>query len=266
MKNVLLMLALVGLLAAPAYADIVKNYDLSTAALVSPAGTVTPRALPYTVGFEAGEGFAPGYLGGQAGWTTFAASVAQPTVATAHPYAGAQHVRIANDSAVGAGTLTGGFSPLQGTLGVGHYITSMAVSVSASGGANYGVVVQAPSQGFLSARLEFDWLGTIIVLDDPGTGLGWVDTGVAWTPGVYKNLTIDLDSVTNSLKYYYDGSLFYTGVAGVYAGTSAEQVIMYSDNYQNPGETGDFDAVSITPEPATLALLGFGALALIRRR
>jgi hypothetical protein len=266
MKNCVLMLAAVALLAAPAFADVVKNYDLSTAALVTPAGNATPRALPYATGFEAAEGFAPGYIGGQAGWTTFASSTAQGTVAAANPYAGAQHMRIANDPALTPGSLTGGFSPTQGTLGVGHYVTSMQVNVSAGGGANYGVVVQAPSQGFLSARLEFDWLGNIVLLDDTGAGLQWVDTGFAWTPGVYKNLTIDIDSVADAIKYYYDGSLFYTGVAGVFAGTSAEQVVLYSDNYQNPGEIGDFDAVSITPEPATLALLGFGALALIRRR
>lgn len=265
MRKILFMLALIGLLSAPAFADIVKNYDTSIAALVSPAGPGIPRSLPYSTGFEPADGFAPGYIGGQAGWTGFAGT-AQGVISAAHPAAGTQELRISRDPSNPAGNYTGGFSPVQSALGVGDYVTSMDVYISYALGANYGVVLQAPSQGYLSARLEFDWLGDIIVLDDTGSGLGFVDTGVAWTPGVYKNLTIDLNSITGAIDYYYDGSLVYSGVNGVFAGTSVEQVVLYSDNWQYAGEFGEFDNLSVTPEPATLALFAVGALALIRRR
>ena len=65
---------------------------------------------------------------------------------------------------------------------------------------------------------------------------------------------------------YWGGSLIYSGIAGVFAGSSIEQVVLISDNWHNPGESGDFDNLNVTPEPATLALLAMGGLAMIRRR
>ena len=264
MKKVVVALALVGLLATPAMAGVVKTYDVSANALLG-LGSGAPRGLPSTFGFEPGEGFAVGPIGGQVGWTMFAASLAEGHVDTLNPFAGTQHLRISNDPAIAAGTLTGGFSPDEGPLAAGAYSLSVEIAISATGGADYDVVPQAPSQGFLSARVKFNVLGDILILDDPGLGLAFIDSGTNWTAGAYKNLTIDLDAGANTIDYFYDGALIYSSVAGVFAGTSFEQTVLLSDNF-HIGDTGDFDNLNVTPEPATLALIGFGALALIRRR
>ncbi len=264
MKKVVLCIALFGLCCAPAMADIVKAYDTSRAALAASVAP-QPRDLPSVTGFEPAEGFAPGYVNLQAGWTTFSASDAEGHIDTANPAAGVQHLRISDDPAAPDGSLTGGFSPDQGLLPAGQYSVSVDVAIGASGGADYDVIPQAPSQEFLSARVKFSWLGDILVLDDIGAGLEFVDTDVDWVEGAYTNLAIDLDADANTIDYYYGGSLIYSSVAGVYAGTSIEQVVLASDNYQF-GEHGDFDNLVITPEPASLALLGLGGLAMLRRR
>ena len=75
----------------------------------------------------------------------------------------------------------------------------MDISITNTGGADYDVVPQAPSQGFLSARVKFNFGGNIFILDDPGPGLQFVDTGVAWTVGQYVNLTIDINPNANTI-------------------------------------------------------------------
>jgi hypothetical protein len=125
------------------------------------------------------------------------------------------------------------------------------VNLSAIGGADYDVVAQAPSQGFLTARVKFNFQGAIYVLDDTGSGLVFIDTGTTWTAdaGTYKELRIEIDGLADPIDYYWGGSLFYSSVAGVFAGTSVEQVVFTSDNWQNPGETGDFDDLRVVHGP-----------------
>ena len=263
MKRIILWVAFMGLLCSPVLAD-QKVLDTSIQAFDDGLMGIM-RATPYGTGFEASEGFAPGYIGGQAGWTAFSASVTEGHVGTVNPYAGEQHLRISRDPDISMGTWTGGFSPDLGAQNDDPVSVSVMVAIGATGGADYDVVPQAPSQDLQTAHVNFSWLGDIRVLDDPGTGLDFIDTGVDWVPGGYKDLTIDIDAGSNTIDYSYDGSLIYSSVAGVFAGTSVEQVVLLSDNYQ-VDESGDFDNLVITPEPATLALLAIGALGVLRRR
>jgi len=227
----------------------------------------------YATGFEATEGFATGFIGGQNGWSAFSASTVEGHVDTVNPASGAQHLRISNDPAAGAGNYVGGFSPDWGPQPAGQYTVSVDVCIGATGGADYDIVPQAPSQSFLTARVKYFWddydldgtPGDVVVLDDDGTGLTYYDTGYDYTPGVYHNLTIDIDAIGNTIDYYFDGTLAYSGMAGVFAGTSVEQVVFLCDNW-NAGESGDFDNLLVTPEPTSLVLLALGGLALIRRR
>lgn len=256
MKKALVVLAIAALV-APAMAQ--KVYNTSTDAFTAPGST---RAIAQGTGFEAPD-FAAGDINGQSGWSVFSGDTAQ-VVSTANPATGAQHYRNQFESAFGTGTNVGAFSPDTGPSTIEPQTMSLDVNIGATGGADYDIVPQAPSQSFLTARVKFNYLGNIFVLDDTGLGLAFEDTGVAWTPGVYKNLTIDMDPGANTMDYYYDGSLIWSSVAGVYAGTAMEQVVILSDNWHF-GESGDFDNLSVTPEPASLLLLVLGALAIRRR-
>ncbi len=57
-------------------------------------------------GFDTSEGFTVGaVIGGQNGWTQFAASTTQPTVSSDNPFEGDAALRIADDPALADGTL-----------------------------------------------------------------------------------------------------------------------------------------------------------------
>jgi MYXO-CTERM domain-containing protein len=235
--------------------------DVSVSA-VSLDGLVVRGPGAYSTGFEAPE-FAIGGVHLQSGWQANANVV----VSDANPAAGAQHMRIPLDTTVAAGSLRLALGPNAGALPVGPSSVSVDFNISATGGANYGVQGQAPSQAFLTWRVEFDWeFGDILVLDDVGAGLQFVDTGADWTPGVYSTLRVDADPTADTIQYYLNDTLFYSGVAGIFAGTTVEQMVFRSDNFQNPGEVGDFDNLVVTPAPGALALLGLGGLAAARRR
>jgi len=221
-----------------------KTYDVSTAAIVGPAGSGSPELVSEFWTFEAGEGFAPGYIDGQAGWTAFAASVVEGHIDTANPFTGAQHLRISNDPAVGAGTNIGAISPNVPDTVVDASSLMVWIAIGATGGADYDVVPQALSQGFLTAGVKFSYLGDIQVLDDVGAGLVLVDTGADWVPATYNLLEIFVDPVADTIDYYYGGSLIYSSVAGVFAATVIEQVVLLSDNF-SIGESGDFDELAI---------------------
>jgi len=254
-KTIVLAMVVIGVAVAGSAVD--KTYDVSTAAFVSSAtshgvdGMVTE-----TWGFEAGEGFAPGFVGGQAGWTTFAASVVEGHIDTANPHSGTQHFRISLDPAAAAGSLIGGFSPDVTDPIVDASAVFVYVFIGATGGADYDVVAQAPSQGSLTVRVKFSWLGDILILDDVGAGLEYVDTGVDWLPGSYNLLEIYIDPVFNTINYDYAAAQIYSSVAGVFAGTVVEQVVLISDNY-NAGENGDFDDLTIDRGAVPVELQSF---------
>ncbi|MCB9398228.1 MAG: hypothetical protein H6510_10445 [Acidobacteria bacterium] len=207
-------------------------------------GPVTPRGGgdSYATGFEGSEGFTPGFLGTQGGWSTFLVSTAQPVITNANANGGTQALRIDVDGSIGAGNLTGGFSPLTTpTDPMAPTRCSVNVFISGTGGADYDVAPQAPSQGFLTARVNFRFTGPIRVLD----GGSFVDTGVTWPVNQWFNLTIDCDPAAPRLDYYIDGSLIYTANALV-GGTTMEQVVLISDNFHF-GDVGDFDDLEFGP-------------------
>lgn len=241
-KNALLTLVVASVAIIGAAAD--KTYDVSTAAFESVGGVVSDSRVSETWTFEAGEGFAPGFIGGQAGWTAFAASTAEGHIDTANPHAGTQHLRISLDPAVAPGTLIGAFSPLVADLVVDPSSVLVYIAIGDVGGADYDVVPQTPTQAFLTARVKFSFTGDILILDDTGGGLAFIDSGADWTPVTYNLLEIYVDPGANTIDYWYGGSLIYSSVAGVYAGTIIEQVVILSDNYSG-GESGDFDDLVI---------------------
>lgn len=200
-------------------------------------------------------GFSPGYCA-QNGWTAFIASSTQGQISNANPSYGSQNLRLARDVSVDSGINVGCFSPDIGAQAIGPSWMEVDIAISNTGGADYYVVAQAPSQGFLTARVNFYYLGDIRVLDDFGSGAQWVDTGWNWTAGPHATLRIEVDPAYGTIRYYYGGNLIYTG--SVFAGTTIEQVVLFSDNW-NLGDVADFDGLEAYTgsHPTSISLASF---------
>lgn len=254
---------------------------------MSPGGDLSSVTTPFMVdnyGFEAGEGFSPGFLGGQAGWTVFANSTTQPIIDNSNPSSGSQHMRIENDASAGILVDIGGFSPDLGpqTPGVENRF-SADFMISSSGGSDYYLVGQAPSLNAATWDVNFDWNGNIFVADDLGGGFAYEDTGVAWPVNTYFNIEV----VTNpggspGVEYYLDGSLIWTQTVMLSASDNVEQIVFFNDNFQVQGEVADMDnfmldtdslagpAAPAMPVPSLstwgLILMSLGLLYIVRRK
>lgn len=225
----------------------------------------------FSVGFEAGEGFFVGPLEPQNGFSASGTNAAWASVSEANPGAGLRHLRMVRDPDVARGTTRVALTPDLGPLPDGPSITSMLINISNFGGADYDVVGQAPSQGLLTWRVKFNFdnglgAGNIQILDDVGSGLEFIDTGIAWTAGQYRPLRVEVDFDADAIRYYYSGALIYQSQAGVFAGTRVEQIGWVNDNLQLTNETADIDELVLTtPEPGTIILSMIGLAALRRR-
>ncbi|TVQ31853.1 MAG: PEP-CTERM sorting domain-containing protein [Phycisphaeraceae bacterium] len=253
------------MLAATAMAD-TRVTDLTPSPYMFSTDQVGLRTLDAGTGFEAPD-FVSGPISGQNGWTTFTANMNAPVISTANPASGAQHLRITEGPGAG-GSFNGAFSPNFGqTAQNKRSITSVDIFHSDLDGADANIVGQTPTDGLTSWRVVLNFEGGIFVLDDIGLGLQFVDTGVSWTPGEYKNLKVDFDPANDAIDYYYDNALIYTG--SVFGGTSVDQAILFADNFFSfaPGSFIDYDNFSIiVPTPGALALFGLAGLAGVRRR
>ncbi len=245
-----------------------KIKALAFASLVV-AAVSSQAAFTYSTGFESSEGFTVGAIDGQNGYTTFTAAAAVPVISTANAASGSQHLRLPQGGST-TGTLSGAFSSVFTPGANDVYTLSLDIAISGDLGANYSVVAQDTVASLLNFRVEFDWQGNIFVVDDLGLGAEYVDTGVSWTVGGYNNLTVVQDIANNTISYSYNGSSIYSG-ANWNGNTSLNQIVMFSDSWQNPGEFGDIDNVSLVgtdavPEPATMMILGLAATAVAARK
>ncbi|CAG0977095.1 hypothetical protein PHYC_01562 [Phycisphaerales bacterium] len=244
-----------------------KTFDTSLSALNN--GSFGDRAQGlWSTSFEAPAFVAGSPLEPQNGWTASGVDLPWASVTNLNAQDGAQSYRQINDPTVGAGTGRVGLSPSVLTPANTPDNTSWWVFISAPGGADYDYVGQAPSQGFLSWRVKLNFQGNIFLLDDTGTGLAFVDSGVAFPIASWFQLSVAFDPNANAglgtINYSMNGNPFYSSVTGTVAGTSIEQFVTVNDNFQNAGEFADLD--NITPAPGALALLGLGGLIAGRRR
>lgn len=220
-------------------------------------------AIVYQTGFETSDGFSVGVVEGQAGWTSITGTPArlQPVISTANPRTGSQHFRLAKQANLTNGALKGGFSPIINIPAGARVSISVDVNISVTDGAEYAVAVQSSTQGLLTAFVDFSFQdddgdlisGDILVQD----GVAFVPTGFEFVPGQYKTLRIDFDPATNQLTYFYDGMQIFTH--GTWSGTAIDQVVLLSDNFQLPNETGDFDNLRVetaTTDPCAGFLAG----------
>lgn len=235
-------------------------------------------------GFEASEGFSPGFLGSQAGWTVLSSgSTVQPLIGNSDPSSGSQHLQLGEDSSLPAGTNIGGLSPDLGPQTVGNESrVSVDVKITANLGASYTVFAQAPSAGLGTWNVNFDSTGNIYVADDIGGGFLFIDSGTAWPVNTYFNLEVITNPGGSSgIEYYLNGTLFYTQATMLLSDT-VEQIVLYSDN-NNSGDVANFDnlmidsnfagggpSVPATPVPSIgtlgLILMSLGLLFIVRRK
>lgn len=279
MKSIVSAVALVALVAGAALAR--PPLDVSTSAILfDDEGGVVRGPSNQSYDFEA-PAFAVGSLEPQGNWLSSGVNLPWQTVSTANPAAGTQHVRTIFDTTAAAGVLRSVRTTGTGALPIGPSSVSLDFRISHNNGADYDIIGQAPTQGFLTWRvklyfgdLDGDFAsGEILVLDDadgpgPGTGFAYFSTGIEYTPGVYANLRVEANPGADTLLYFLNNALIYTSSVGVFAGTTIEQFVFLHDNFQNTtvGESGDIDNVTIIPAPGAIALLGLGGLAAARRR
>jgi len=236
-------------LAGPAAAGRGSRTAPSTWALVSD-GSVKINTYYFGAGFEASEGFSLGPFDGQKSWTVSGIDLPFASISNANPFTGSQHLRLTSDTTTGSGTLRIALSPEQTTSPNSPCTVYIKVNISDDGGADYDILGQAPSQNVIAWRVKFSWSddsltgpGMIYVLDMISGSLMYVNTQVPWAHGVYKELRVDFDPLSNDIRYFYDGSLIYTG--NMIAATAIEQIAIVHDNWQQSNETADFDALSV---------------------
>lgn len=207
-----------------------------------------------TVSFEESEGFELGFIDGQQGWSTFNNNVEQPTITNERASQGSRSLKLAKDPNLDESEDIGAFSPM---LSLNDQIISVSVDVyiEDTSGADYDLMIQAPSQGesgLLTSRVKFRFLGSIMVVDvNPENGeVELVNTEVDWLVGEWATLEQTLNLFDNTITYSYNGEIIHVGT--FFAGTAVEELLFVHDNW-NQGESAYFDNVKIEAERGWLS-------------
>lgn len=238
-----------------------------TSAVVLLATAGVAMAAGYdSLGFES---FMLGGLDGQDGWvaTATAGGIAPQVVTAPDPVLGEKAVRLeVGDTQGDASYMEHAFIPAD-LIAAGY--TNLVVS--------YDIYRQTNSLGKTQNLWWWLWdAGT------PTYGLQWDNGGTlphGWNPGAgtaatvygrYANVTMEWDLVAMKAYSWYDGVMVDNGLDI----TDITALTGWGINFAHESDTGtggdvawidNFQAIA-TPEPASLALLALGGLAVLRRR
>ena len=246
---------------APGGPGLLKAGGAAVDAAASPSaapGSATSTTV-YSTGFEASDGFTPGFLGTQAGWSEFGGNTTQPVISTDYPVFGtSQELTLGNDPTVpeDGSALVGGFSPDKGpqsvngtyTVSVDFMATSPAYSGQYMGGPNFYFAVLGDSNGDVATDVcfyNYQGAGYIFVMtNNVQSQVNWYYTGWMWGAQYPIQLTMSLDATTNQINFYANGWNIFRGA--VWYVSSPQQIVAYDDNL-NPsdGVVGIFDNLDV---------------------
>jgi len=87
----------------------------------------------------------------------------------------------------------------------------------------------------------------------------------------WVTIRVDIDEVAGTAKFYWektDGSMKFEGYGAIQSGQAGDDQgdVKLSTRAGGEGKEYEFDNILITPEPATIMMLGIGVLALIRKK
>ncbi len=231
----------------------------------APAQTAGTTLYIQSVGFEPGEGYAPGFINDQPcavgptcwGITTAAgASDVEGHVDTVHPFAGTQHFRLSPDpnhrtNQPGFGLGVDARLPASAdtvTAPIGTTVFDMEVSVDTPFGQDFQIQPQAISQSARVQRVLFFYAGGLY-MEDLAPTQGYYAASAGWdTSGAYQHLKLTIDACNNdctepdcfgTTTLEYAGAEIYKNASGTWAGTAVDQFLVYGDNY--PGSSMDID-------------------------
>lgn len=190
--------------------------------------------------------------GGWKGWDNVAAAGAP--VSNALAFSGANSVEvIASSDLVHEFAFSGGNLELSAM----QYIPGNAT------GSTFFILMNRYNDGgpnAWAAQLNCDMNAGLIISDNGGGAT------LQMVRDQWVQLKFVIDLANNSVSEFYNGSLLSTH--GWYDANdgNARAALQAIDLFGNGASSVYYDDLSIVPEPATLSLLGLGALALIRKR
>ncbi len=211
------------------------------------------------------------------GWSAWGAAYDTHTTVQLDPAGGGNKVMMQMNGGDVLWDAHGSFGPSSGSgddfnTGWMHYQVDVYIDGSTTGDTDYsfeGVGSPKVSLWHKILGIRSDGDGTGAVLLD---STGWQDceAGV-WA---HLDLVVGIDNATYSATWTYTPAaggapVILTGSDTVTDGMPGnDDAFSTNDIWQNTGHTVCYDNLSVdpTPEPASLSLLAFGALAMLRRR
>lgn len=214
--------------------------------------SVSAYAQPWSDNFDS---YATGsQMHGQGGWTGWDNSAAAGALTSAR-----QALSVPNSVDIAGGSdLVHQYSGANS--GVWTYTANMFIPGNFTG-TTYFIITNTYNHGGpydWSVELQFR-ASNPAILDDFRT-----ENPVNYVRDAWAEIRVVADLTNDICDTYYNGALLSTGTWTTGAGSALN--IGAVDLFANGASSVYYDDLSLIPEPASLSLLGLGALALLRRR